>query len=426
MSTLRSVKGMHDILPDDAARWHLVEDTYRRLVERYGYREIRTPILEKLELFVRGIGEATDIVEKEMYAFEDKGGDRLALRPEGTASVIRAYVQHNLQAASPQHKVYYLGPMFRRERPAKGRYRQFYQAGAELIGVPEPAADAEMIQMAVELVVALGIEGVAVQLNSLGDEETRPAYREALVGHFAKARDGLCADCRRRLQTNPLRILDCKVESCREIAAGAPSVLDHLSDGARAHFEEVKRLLERAGVAHRVEPRMVRGLDYYTRTIFEIQGDAGALGAQATLVGGGRYDGLVAELGGRPTPSIGFSFGIERLLMVLGDAVAPPDRRTVYAAGIGAGGLDRAHAVARELRAAGMRVEASFREASLRSQLKRADKIGARVVVIAGEEEAARDAVTVRTMDDGEQREVAREALVAELEPFAADREASR
>jgi histidyl-tRNA synthetase len=406
MTALKTVKGMHDILPEEMPRWHFLEETYRELVERFGYREIRTPILEPLELFVRGIGETTDIVEKEMYAFEDKGGDRLALRPEGTASVIRSYIQHNTGAQQAITKVYYLGPMFRRERPAKGRFRQFYQAGAELVGVDAPGADAELIGMAVDFVRLLGIENVRVQMNSLGDAETRPAFRAALVGYFGQHQQSLCGDCARRLETNPLRILDCKVESCREIAAGAPAVLDHLSASARAHFDELRRLLERAEVPHEIEPTMVRGLDYYTRTIFEIQGDAGALGAQAALVGGGRYDELVAELGGKPTPAIGFSFGIERLLMVLEDQALPRAAGVVFVAGVGEGGLERAADIARRLRHEGLAVEVAYAEASLRSQLKRANRLAAAVTVIAGEDEAARGAVTLRDMRDGSQAEV--------------------
>jgi histidyl-tRNA synthetase len=418
MKVLRSVKGMHDVLPAEMPKWHFVERTYRDTVERYGYEEIRTPILEPLELFVRGIGEATDIVEKEMYAFEDKGGERLALRPEGTASTIRAYVQHNLQALRPCHKLYYLGPMFRRERPAKGRYRQFHQAGAELVGVAEPAADAELIETAVRFVERLGLARVSVHLSSLGDAGTRPVYRAALRGHFGGVAADLCEDCRRRLETNPLRILDCKVEACRRHAAAAPSVLDHLSAEARSHFEDTQRLLDRAEVSFVVDPTMVRGLDYYTRTIFEIRGAADTIGAQATIVGGGRYDDLVAEFGGVPTPAIGFSLGIERVLMLLDDALLPAPRPLVFVVGIGDGGSERAQAVARELRAAAFRVEASYTAASLRSQLRRADKYGATVAVIAGQDEAGRQAVTVREMKSGEQREVPVAELAAALEDY--------
>lgn len=406
MAALRTVKGMHDVLPQDMPRWRFVEDTYRDIAERHGYAEIRTPILEPLELFVRGIGEATDIVEKEMYAFVDKGGDRLALRPEGTASVIRSFVQHNLAERHPLTKVFYVGPMFRRERPAKGRYRQFYQAGAELVGVDAAAADAELIGMAVEFLRLLKIRNVKVLMNSLGDAETRPKFRQALVGFFGQSKAELCGDCARRLDTNPLRILDCKVESCRRVAGGAPSVLDYLSDPARAHFEELQRLLDRSGIPYEIEPAMVRGLDYYTRTIFEIQGDSETLGAQAALVGGGRYDDLVAELGGKPTPAIGFSFGIERLLMVLDDDAIPAPAPLVYVIGVGEGGLDRAGDLARSLRGRGLKVDVGYSESSLRSQLKRANRSGAALALIAGEDEAARGAVTLRDMRDSSQEEV--------------------
>ncbi|MCK9459340.1 MAG: histidine--tRNA ligase [Proteobacteria bacterium] len=416
MNQLRSVKGMHDVLPEEMPKWHFLEDTFRRLTGLYGYREIRTPVLEPLELFVRGIGEATDIVEKEMYAFEDKGGDRLALRPEGTASVIRAFVQHGMQAREPVSKLYYIGPMFRRERPAKGRFRQFYQAGAELLGAAEPAADAEIIDMATRFLSALGIADVSVQLSSLGDRESRLAYRGALVECIEKRREELCGDCVRRLAVNPLRILDCKVESCRAVAADAPSVMDYLSGDAARHFAELCAALERFGTPFEVAPRMVRGLDYYTRTIFEIQGRSEALGAQATLVGGGRYDGLVSELGGPATPTIGFAFGLERLLLMLGDAAAPDARRPIFVAGVGEGGVDRAHDIARTLRAAGCPVEVAYAAASLKSQLKRADRVGARGVVIAGEDEASRGAVTWRDMRDGTQVELPVSELAARAE----------
>jgi histidyl-tRNA synthetase len=364
---------------------------------------------------VRGIGEATDIVEKEMYAFEDKGGEQLALRPEGTASAIRAYVQHSIGARSPVTKLYYLGPMFRRERPAKGRYRQFYQAGAELIGVEEPTADAEIIDMAVRFLEAVGITNVCVQLNSLGDAESRPRYREALVDHFSGQQGDLCGDCQRRLASNPLRVLDCKVEGCRAVAAGAPSVLDHLSPASAEHFTELQHQLERNGTPFQIEARMVRGLDYYSRTIFEVQGDTEALGAQTALVGGGRYNDLIEELGGRSTPAIGFSFGLERLLMVLGDDAQTHVQPLVFVAGIGDGGLERATGLARELRIRGHRVETPYAAASMRSQLKKANRLGAAMVLIAGEDEAARGAVTLRRMDTGDQEEVALSELYARI-----------
>ena len=416
MKTLRSVKGMHDILQNEMPKWHFIENSYRNHVERFGFEELRTPVLEPVELFVRGIGETTDIVEKEMYAFEDKGGDHLALRPEGTASAIRAYVQHNVQAASPQTKWYYLGPMFRRERPAKGRYRQFYQAGAEIIGTSEPAADAEIILMAYRFIESIGISGLEVQLNTLGDEETRPVYRQALVEYFGRFQGDLCGDCHRRLEHNPLRILDCKKEKCAEIAAEAPSVHDFLSKDASAHFEEVRRLLERSKTAYTVVPSMVRGLDYYTRTIFEVQVKSSALGAGAAILGGGRYDNLIKQLGGRGAPAIGFSFGIERLLMILPENAGTDPDPLVYIAGAGEGGLDRAYDLADRLRGQGFRVQFSYSMTSLKSQLKRADKLGATVTIIAGEEEAGRECVTWRDMQQGVQKEVPMSELATRIE----------
>ncbi|MDJ0761683.1 MAG: histidine--tRNA ligase [Myxococcota bacterium] len=416
MKTLRSVKGMHDILPVDMPRWHFVEATYRNLVERFGFSEIRTPILEPLDLFVRGIGETTDIVEKEMYAFTDKGGEHLGLRPEGTASAIRAFIQHNVGATEPRTKWYYLGPMFRRERPAKGRYRQFFQAGAEVIGVGEPAVDAEIIDMAVAFIVSLGIEDVVVKLNTLGDSETRPAYRSALKAYLEAYKEDLCTDCLRRLETNPLRVLDCKIPACGEIAAKAPSVHDFLSRDARAHFEDLCALLDHCKTPYDVAPQMVRGLDYYSRTIFEIHVNSHSLGAQSAVLGGGRYDGLVKQLGGRDTPAIGFSFGIERLLMMLPQGTAIDAAPLFFVAGVGDGGLTRALDIARQLREQGTRAEISFAGGSLRSQLKRAHRLGAQVTIIAGEEEFDRGAVAWRNMEDGMQEEILLGDLMARVE----------
>lgn len=415
MKKLRCVKGMHDILPVDMPKWQYLETTYRDLVARYGYEEIRTPIVEPLELFVRGIGEATDIVEKEMYAFEDKGEAKLAMRPEGTASVIRAYLQNNLGAASPISKLFYIGPMFRRERPARGRYRQFYQAGAELIGVEEASADAEIIFMAVQFLRKLGLSDVKVQINSLGDLNTRPIYREALVKFFTSKVNHLCEDCVRRLQTNPLRLLDCKVPTCTEVRALAPSVLDYLSSDAKQHFDELCKFLDLYEVNYVISPSMVRGLDYYTKTIFEIQGGEDILGAQATIVGGGRYNGLVKQLGGRSTPTIGFAFGIERLLLLLGDKAKSAQKSFVFVSGVGENSFERSVQIAQQLRQHDFHVEVPYRFGSLRSQLKKADKVGAFAAVIAGEEEAKNKQVTLRNMSTGSQKVVSMDNLENEI-----------
>ena len=340
---------MHDVLPSDMARWHFVERTYRELVERYGYEEIRTPILEPLELFVRGIGETTDIVEKEMYAFEDKGGDRLALRPEGTASVIRAYVQHSLQVSEPLSKCYYLGPMFRRERPAKGRYRQFYQAGAELVGAEEPAADAEIIDMAVRFVERLGLDRVRVHLNSLGESGRRPIFRDALVAIISAGGGCAVLGLPATSRDQPAADLGLQGRDVPESGGNRP----RCSTTCRLRGPSTSSRFGGCSTAtetpYDVDPTIVRGLDYYTRTIFEIQGEADTLGAQATIVGGGRYNTLVSELGGRRTPAIGFSFGIKErvLLMMIDDGRSRRRRPLVYVAGVGHGGIDRAELVAR-------------------------------------------------------------------------------
>jgi len=407
MDPVRSVKGMNDVLPAEIAAWHLVEDRFRATVERYGYREIRCPVVEPTNLFVRSIGEATDIVEKEMYTFVDKGEQSLTLRPEGTASIVRAYVQHAGWSDAPVARWYYLGPMYRRERPQKGRYRQFYQLGVEVFGDPGPLVDAEMIDMAVELVRGLGIERVAVAVNSLGSADTRARYRDALVAMLQPHRAALCPDCQRRLDQNPLRILDCKVPGCREIAAGAPVILDHLGEEDRAHWEGLRRALDTLGTPYEVAPRLVRGLDYYRRTLFEILELGGELGAQNTLLGGGRYDGLVAELGGPPTPSIGFAAGLERIVLSLPAATVPNDAPTVLVASTGPVTQEAALTAARTLRRAGISVDQDLRGGSLKSQLRRADKVGARFALIVGDEELGRGAAVLRDLAKQTQREVA-------------------
>ena len=419
MNSLQSVKGMHDVLPEEMPKWHALEGAFRRVVELCGYREIRTPVLEPLELFVRGIGEATDIVEKEMYAFEDKGGDRLALRPEGTASAIRAYVQHALHAHETVSKLYYIGPMFRRERPAKGRYRQFYQAGAELIGAAEPIADAEIIDMAVRFLEEIGVTDVCVQLSSLGDKDSRLEYRKALVAFLEGRAERLCGDCARRMSTNPLRVLDCKVEGCKAAVEGAPSVLDYLSGDAAAHFQEVRRLLDAFGTRYEVAPRMVRGLDYYTRTIFEIKDTSGLLGAQDTLGAGGRYDNLVQELGGRPTPAIGFGLGCERLLIAAGGhtiaahapsamviAIAKADENDVQA---------EALSIARTLRDAGIITHIDTRFGKADRQFRQAEKHGARAGIVLGSAEVAAGTVNLKDLFAKTQRTITRAQLVDEV-----------
>jgi histidyl-tRNA synthetase len=405
---------MNDVLPEDIDRWRRVETTFWDTVARYGYREVRTPVVEPTDLFVRSIGEVTDIVEKEMYTFVDKGDKTLTLRPEGTAGAARAYLQHSVGAQSPVTKWAYLGPMFRRERPARGRYRQFWQAGVEAYGDPGPFLDAEMIDMVVSMLTTLGVEDIEVLVNSLGSGDTRPRYLDALVAHLAPHRDALSGDSRRRLETNPLRVLDSKAPEDQAVVRDAPSILDYLDDADRAHFDDLQAALTALGTPFRVEPRVVRGLDYYDRTLFEVVGRGGELGAQNTLLGGGRYDGLIPQLGGPPTPGIGFAMGIERILLAMGDAEPRPalDAHLVVAAP-----ELRAEATAllKLLREAGLRVDADLRGGSVKSQFRRADKSDAAVAVVFGPDELANGTGTVKDLREGTQRELPRAELAAEI-----------
>ncbi len=405
--SLRAVKGMKDILPDEIPKWHRLEDAFRNRVEGYGFQEVRFPIVEPTALFVRSIGETTDIVEKEMYTFTDRGDKSLTLRPEGTASAVRAYVQHSVQAREPVTKWYYIGPMYRRERPAKGRYRQFYQAGIEVFGDPGPYVDAEVIDMVVGFIASLGISEVEVLLNSIGGSETRERYREALLRYLTPYRAELCPDCQRRMDANPLRVLDCKVPRCAEIAAGAPSILKHLTDEDRTHFDGLQETLTILGTPYRVDGSLVRGLDYYSRTLFEVLGKGEGLGAQNALLGGGRYDQMVKSLDGPDTPAIGFAMGLDRLLMAMpnGDTDSHVD---VFIVAAQAGVRGQATLLGRELRDAGLRVESDLRGGSLKSQLRRADKIDARIAMILGESEVEEGVVQLKDLKNKTQEQVPR------------------
>ena len=405
--SLRAVKGMKDILPDEISNWHRLENAFRQRVEAYGFGEARFPIVEPTALFVRSIGETTDIVEKEMYTFADRSEKSLTLRPEGTASSVRAYVQHSVQAREPVTKWYYIGPMYRRERPAKGRYRQFYQAGVEVFGDPGPYIDAEVIDMVVGFISDLGITEVEVLVNSIGGLETRENYREALLAYLAPFRGELCSDCQRRMDANPLRVLDCKVPRCSEIASDAPSILKHLTDDDRAHFDGLQETLTLLGTPFRVDGSLVRGLDYYTRTLFEVLGKGEGLGAQNALLGGGRYDQMVESLGGPHTPAIGFAMGLERLLMAMPDAESD-SRVDVFVVAAQAGVRAQATLLGRELRNEGLRVESDLRGGSLKSQLRRADKLNARIAMILGEAEVEAGVVQLKDLERKTQDEVPR------------------
>ena len=381
-------RGTRDILPGEVERWHWLEERTRAAMALYGYREVRTPLFEATELFVRSVGESTDIVRKELYTFQDRKGRSLTLRPEGTAPLVRAYLENPpLRAESPA-RLYYMGPMFRYERPQAGRYRQFWQIGAELLGSAQPEADAEMIDLFRAILSDVGLKDVTVLLNSLGDSVCRPRYREVIREYFRKHADRLCGDCKERLETNPLRILDCKVPSCAPVIAGAPSVLDSLCAECAEHFEAVERALAGLGISYEVDPRLVRGLDYYTRTVFEIH--AAGLGAQNAVGGGGRYDQLVKDFGGPDTPAIGFSIGMERLLLAVGDSAAlPPPSPDVCVIALQPGAQIEAQALARLLRGQleepetrkALRVMVDVSGRSANAQMKWASKIGARWAV---------------------------------------------
>lgn len=412
MQALRAVKGMNDVLPGDVARWRRVERTFEEISASYGFEEVRTPIVEPTALFVRSIGDTTDIVEKEMYSFVDKGNDALTLRPEGTASAVRAFIQHTVYARSPVTKWTYQGPMYRRERPAKGRYRQFHQLGAEVYGDPGPHVDAELIEMLVRFLTALGAKDVEVRINSLGSGDTRQRYRDALVAYLTPHKEALSADSQRRLELNPLRVIDSKAPQDQEISRGAPSILDFLGDEDRIHFDELRASLEALGVPFEVDPTIVRGLDYYSRTLFEVKGRGGQLGAQDTICGGGRYDRLVEELGGPTTPAIGFAIGIERLLMIM-DEDAAAERRGIFVLAAKPELRRAALVLMRDLRAGGLDADGDFRGNSLKSQMRRADKANAALVMILGEDEIAQGTVQVRNLGDKSQEAIPRDAVVA-------------
>jgi histidyl-tRNA synthetase len=422
---IRAIKGTKDILPDEAALWQSCESSARSLLARYGYRELRTPIFEETQLFARGIGLETDIVSKEMYTFEDRereaaghdgrrAGLSLTLRPEATAGVVRSVIQHNLANTDPLLKLYSIGPMFRREQPQKGRQRQFHQINVEAFGLSKPSTDVEIIELAIELLRACGLEEHELILNSVGDAACRPSYvarlREALKNEGKK----LCDNCQRRAETNPLRVLDCKVPHDQEIINRLPRIGDHLCEACREHFDEVRRLLDRLGIRYRLSHRLVRGLDYYVRTTFEIT--SGALGAQNSVLGGGRYDGLVRQLGGGDLPGIGFALGMERLVLILeSQGVAPATRCDVFLVPLATGALDQALLLSRELRQKGLRVLLDHEGRGLKSQMKKADRLGARFVALLGEAEMAAGHWTVRDMRGSEQMEIAADAVASYL-----------
>jgi len=410
---IAGVKGMNDVLPADVGRWHEMEAVAREVFALYGYREVRTPAVERAQLFARGVGEATDIVTKEMYVFEDKGEELLALRPEGTAGTVRAFIEHGAYVEGPQ-KWFYLGPMFRRERPQKGRYRQFHQIGCEAFGVAEPFIDAEQIALLDDYFARLGVRA-RLELNTVGDRECRPSYLADLKAYLSGRKAELCADCNDRIERNPLRVLDCKVEGCQPVLNAAPRLLDRLCEGCRAHFDRVKGALDALGVAYEVSPRLVRGLDYYVRTAYEFTSDA--LGSQSAVAGGGRYDGLVETLGGPPTPGIGFALGQERLAMILeqGGRAAPARRPEVFFVSADAEGALEALRRGAELRKAGIACDLDARGGKLKAQFRQAERVGARYAVVLGANEVRSGQAKLKDLATREEAPVALPELAARL-----------
>ena len=410
---ISGIRGTRDILPAEVGRWQQVERVARAVCERYGYVEIRTPIIEREELFAKGTGESTDIVQKEMYAFSDKGGERITLRPEATPSMVRAFVQHSLEQALPFAKLFSLGPMFRYERPQKGRYRQFHQLDVEVFCITDPAVDGEVIEMASAFVAELGIEVAELVINSVGCEACRPLFSEALLAALGARLSELCGDCQRRARTNPLRIFDCKVPADQPIIDALPHSDEYLCQACRVHFEEVKRQLDAYGLLYRVSHRLVRGLDYYTRTTFEILG--AGLGAQNALLGGGRYDHLVKQLGGPDRAGIGFAAGLERLVLALPEGTGDTNVADAFVVAIGDASWPAARVLARDLRRAGLTALIDYDGHSSKSQMKRANRSRARRMLILGEDELARQQVTIKEMETGNQCTVARDQVTALL-----------
>lgn len=403
--SIQSIRGMHDVLPDDSYRWQAFETVIRQLMAAYGYREIRMPLVESTDLFCRSIGEVTDIVEKEMYTFEDRNGDRLTLRPEGTASCVRAGIQHGLLHNQVQ-RLWYSGPMFRHERPQKGRYRQFHQFGAEVYGIDTPDIDAELILISARLWQQLGLKGVRLELNTLGSNEARTEYKQVLVDYLNGHREQLDEDSLRRLETNPLRVLDSKNPAMKEMLDEAPALIDHLDEESKQQFDKLKSSLDEVGISYTINPRLVRGLDYYCKTVFEWVTDE--LGAQGTICAGGRYDGLVEQLGGKATPAIGFALGMERILALLESQQQKPLQTVdIYMILIGAASEIKGLQISENIRDAvpGVKMITHCGGGSLKSQMKKADKSGAGIALIIAEDELENEQVTVKYLREKKEQE---------------------
>ncbi len=403
---IKTVRGFKDLIGDEARKYRFVVNTAREILERYNFEEIILPTVEYTKLFTRSIGEATDIVEKEMFTFTDKGGRDIALRPEGTAGVVRAYIENKLYADGTYKKLYYEGSMFRHERPQKGRYREFHQIGAEVLGTLNPMADAEVIKISDDILKALKVDA-KIEINSLGCKKCRPKYREALLEYLKQHKEELCEDCQRRLERNPLRILDCKVEGCQLIAKNAPKITDYLCEECKTHYESVKSYLNALGVKYEENPYLVRGLDYYSKTVFECVSEE--LGK--TVIAGGRYDYLVEELGGPPTPALGFAAGVERLMLLVKELPPKPPLVLVIPFG-GEREKEEALKIAQKLRSAGIRTELSYREGKIRKQFEFANKIGADYTVVVGENEVNTGLYPLKNLHTREEKKLTLEEII--------------
>ena len=410
---IKGIKGVKDILPEETPQWRLIEETARRWALIYGFHEIRVPIFEVTALFARSIGASTDIVEKEMYTFQDRDGTSLTLRPEGTAGTVRAYIEHNRAADPLPQKYFYTGPMFRHERPQAGRLRQFHQFGVESFGTADPRADVEVIALLWRILSDLKLPALTLEINNLGDAADRDAYRPQLVAYLKQQEEKLCGNCRRRIDANPLRVLDCKVPECRAATDAAPRLADSLSAGARAHFRSVLAGLDALGIPYSLNHRLVRGLDYYGLTTFEVTSTS--LGAQNAVGAGGRYDALVQTLGGPLTPAVGFAVGLERMAMMLPDTTSPAQSVSVYVAGFGDRGSASGFSALEELRLAGIRAVTDFRSGSLKSHLRQADRLRSQFALIIGDDEVLKGVAILRNMDTKVQHEVSISTLISQI-----------
>ncbi|MDP2741332.1 MAG: histidine--tRNA ligase [bacterium] len=416
---IQSLTGMHDILPEDQVYFQKVQKSVESITGYYGFQKIDTPVLEQAEVFLKGTGANTDIIEKEMYTFRTKGGDLVALRPEYTSGIVRSYIEHGMHNLPQPVKLWYYGPCFRHERPQAGRYRQFYQFGFEAIGERNPSIDGQIIQMSYDILKELGFKNLTIEVNSIGDSECRPYFKKILTSYFRSRKSSLCSDCQRRLKENPLRILDCKEEKCQRIKTGAPQIIDHLCESCHLHFKQVLEFLDELELPYTLNACLVRGLDYYTKTVFEIMENSEEGKTQGTLIGGGRYDGLIKVLGGRDTPACGVAGGTERIvnLMKTREVKLSQNQKEakIFLAQLGQLAKRKSLKLFEEFREAKIPIAESFSKDSLKTQLRTANKLGIKYVLIFGQKEALEDFVTLRDMDTGSQREIKLDKVVKEM-----------